>query len=448
MFWAEELPLPIDCGAAAQGEAVQPFVAAQMAKHRFHRGEALPVGLPPGGHRCVGACGSRDAPVLARVQTPLPCRGRTRHAGPSSCPACGDSARGGYREGRRGGPLKVGPDVTMGLFYSLVMSTCADLGSCYSAHSTRTEGSMLETVGDTPVVQLKRVVPPSAAQVWVKIEAGNPTGSYKDRMALAMIEGAERDSVLERPVRLLECTGGSTGSSLAFVCAVKGYRFTVITSDAYAREKIESMRAFGAEVLVEPSKGGRVTPDLWPRMRGRAKRLVETGEYYWLDQFNNPYASTGYIAMGRELAEQLPNGVDAFCGAVGTAGMIVGVGSVLRERFPGVRMVALEPDTSPVLSGGEAGAHGIDGIAAGFVPPQFDREIVREVIALPENEARRMARRLAREEGIFAGTSTGLNVLGAIELACEIGSDGVVATVASDTGFKYLDGDLYHEKGT
>ena len=303
---------------------------------------------------------------------------------------------------------------------------------------------MIETIGNTPIVRLKRVVPTDAAEVWVKLEGGNPTGSYKDRMALAMVEGAETEGVLDKAPRLLECTGGSTGTSLAFVCAVKGHPFTVITSDAYAREKIDSMRAFGAEVIVEPSKGGQVTPDLWPRMRQRAADIVHAGGHHWLDQFNNPYASIGYRAMGAELIDQLPN-IDTFCGAVGTAGMIVGVGAVLRRANPNARVVALEPDTSPVLSGGKAGSHNIDGTAAGFVPPQFDRTIVTDVMALSEKDARQMVRRLAKEEGIFAGTSTGLNVLAAIHLASKLGPGRTVATVACDTGFKYLNGELYRE---
>ena len=165
---------------------------------------------------------------------------------------------------------------------------------------------MIETIGNTPVVCLKRIVPPDAAEVWVKIEGVNPTGSYKDRMALAMVEGAEAEDVLGKKPRLLECTGGSTGTSLAFICAVKGYPFTVITSDAYAREKIDSMRAFGAEVIVEPSIGGKVTPDLWPRMRQRAADLVQAGDHYWLDQFNNLHASTGYRTMGTRIDRPTP----------------------------------------------------------------------------------------------------------------------------------------------
>lgn len=304
---------------------------------------------------------------------------------------------------------------------------------------------MLETIGNTPLVRLRKIPPHGSAEIWLKIESHNPTGSYKDRMALAMIDGAEKDGQIDAATSFLECTGGSTGSSLAFVCAVKGYRFTVISSDAYAREKLDSMRAFGATVLVEPSCGGVVTPDLWPRMIDRAKGLVESGGYIYLDQFNNQHAPVGYEKMGNEILDQISKPIDAICGAVGTAGMIMGVGSVVRARWPRVQIVAIEPDTSPVLSGGAPGPHGIDGTAAGFVPPLFSREVVTDVRALPEQDARTMARRLAREEGIFAGTSTGLNVLAALKLAEEVGRGGIVVTAACDSGFKYLDGALYRD---
>ena len=304
---------------------------------------------------------------------------------------------------------------------------------------------MLETIGNTPLVRLSRLWSPDVAEVWIKLEGGNPTGSYKDRMALAMVEAAERRGELQNGAALLECTGGSTGSSIAFVAAVKGYPFTVISSDAYAREKLDSMRALGAEVLVEPSVGGVVTPDLWPRMMARAKRLVDGGGYVYLNQFHNGDAHAGYRRLGEELVQQLGSPIDAVCGAVGTGGMIMGAGTVVREAFPDVRVVALEPDSSAVLSGGEAGPHSIDGTAAGFVPPLFDFEVVPEVMALPERDARVMSRRLAREEGIFAGTSTGLNVLGALRLAQEVGPGGRVVTVACDTGFKYLNGPLYRD---
>jgi cysteine synthase A len=302
---------------------------------------------------------------------------------------------------------------------------------------------MLDTIGQTPAVKLRRLPAPGAGDVWVKIEGTNPTGSYKDRLALAMVEGVEESGVLRSSKRLLECTGGSTGTALAFVCAVKGIPLTIISSDAYARAKLDSMRALGAELLIEPSQGGLVTPDLWPRMRRRAEELVSAGSHHWVDQFRNPYALGGYAAMGRELVEQVDGPIDAFCGCVGTAGMIVGVGRVVREGQPDAQVIALEPDTSPVLSGGEPGAHGIDGTAAGFVPPLFDRNVVTDVLALPEGAARDMARRLAREEGIFAGTSTGMNVLAALQLAERLGRGSTVATVACDTGFKYMQEDLF-----
>ncbi len=302
---------------------------------------------------------------------------------------------------------------------------------------------MLEAIGNTPLVQLQRIPPPGSAEIWLKLESSNPTGSYKDRMALAMVESVEKSEKLTADTSLLECTGGSTGSSLAFVCAVKGHRFTVISSDAYAREKLDSMRAFGATVLVEPSRGGVITPDLWPRMIERAQKLVETGGYIYIDQFHNSYAPAGYEQMGEEIVCQLGRPIDVLCGAVGTAGMIMGVGSAVRAAWPDARIVALEPDSSPVLSGGVAGPHGIDGTAAGFIPPLFNRSVVTDVLALPEAEARKMSRRLAQEEGIFAGTSTGLNVVAALRLAKEVGKGGIVVTAACDTGFKYLDGTLF-----
>ncbi len=303
--------------------------------------------------------------------------------------------------------------------------------------------TVLNAIGSTPLVQLQRLAPANHAEVWLKLESQNPTGSYKDRMALAMIEAAEQRGELRPDMGVLECTGGSTGSSLALVCAAKGYRLVVISSDAYAREKLDSMRALGAELLVEPSHQGQITPDLWPRMMTRARALLQEGNLYYTDQFNNRDAQAGYARLGQEIVEGLGR-VDAFCGMVGTAGMLMGVAEVLRGVHPQVRIVALEPSTSAVLSGGSAGAHRVDGTGSGFIPPQFEAELVSEVRPLDENLGRAMARRLAREEGIFAGTSTGMNVLAALELAAELGPGRVVVTVACDTGLKYLAGDLYN----
>lgn len=299
---------------------------------------------------------------------------------------------------------------------------------------------MREAIGNTPLVPLRRMLGPGMARVLVKLESCNPTGSHKDRMALALIEEAEKRGELRPGMTVLECTGGSTGSSLAFVCAFKGYRFQVISSDAYAREKLDTMRAFGAELLIEPSVNGQITPDLWPRMLARAEKLRSQGEYYYTNQFHNRDALVGYQQLGQELLEARP---DAFCAAVGTAGVLMGVGAVLRQANPEVHLCALEPASSAVLSGSPAGPHSIDGTAAGFVPPLYNDSLVRQVMAIPEEVARQMVRALARQEGIFAGTSTGLNVAAALKLALQLGPKKTVVTLACDTGLKYLAGDLF-----
>ena len=296
---------------------------------------------------------------------------------------------------------------------------------------------MLSTIGNTPLVQLKRLVGRESADVFVKLEYFNPTGSYKDRMAKSILEAAIAREDLTKSITVLECTGGSTGSSLAFLCAALGYPCHIISSDAYAKAKLDSMRAFGAQLDVVPCIGGEVTPDLWPRMLERAEQLQQTGKYFYVQQFQNKDARLGYRDMAQEVLDQVDRPIDLFCGAVGTAGMLSGVGSALREKFPNVRLVALEPDSSAVLSGGQPGSHNIDGTAAGFIPPLYDGKGT-EVLALSEAEARVMVSRLAQEEGLFCGTSTGLNVLAAIKLAKELGPGKTVVTVACDSGFKYL----------
>jgi cysteine synthase A len=302
--------------------------------------------------------------------------------------------------------------------------------------------TMLDAIGNTPLVRLRRVVPEKSAAVLVKLEYYNPTGSYKDRMALAMIEAAERRGDLKPGMTVVEWTGGSTGISLAFVCAVKGYRFRVVSSNAVAAEKLRSMLVFGAELDIVTSPTGKLTPDLVPRMTERARSIAAEGPSYFTDQMRNADMLTGYAGLGEELLAQVGS-IDAFCGCTGTSGMLMGVARVLNTRKPRPRIVALEPSTSAVLSGGAPGAHRVEGTAPGFVPPLFDKAAVSEARAIDEVEGRRMAWRLAREEGIFAGTSTGLNVVGALELARELGPDKTVVTVAVDSGMKYLAGDLY-----
>jgi len=258
-----------------------------------------------------------------------------------------------------------------------------------------------------------------------------------------MIEAAERRGNLLPGMSVVEFTGGSTGSSLAFVCAVKGYPLKLVSSDAFSPEKLRTMRAFGADLTVVPSRGGAITPDLFDRMRDVVKEIVARDGAYWTDQFNNPDSLDGYAGIGSELLAQAGTRISAFCGGVGVAGMLVGVSRALRAAGSDTRIVALEPASSPFLSTGVGGPHHVEGIGTGIVPPLLTPGTYDEVRAIEESEARAMARRLTHEEGIFAGISTGLNVVAALRLAEELGPGRTVVTVAVDTGLKYLAGDLY-----
>ena len=303
--------------------------------------------------------------------------------------------------------------------------------------------STLQAIGNTPIVRLHKVVPANSAEVLVKLEYFNPTGSYKDRMALTMIEEAEARGDLRPGMTVVEYTGGSTGSSLAFVCAVKGYPFKAVSSDAFAREKLQTMSVFGTELLMVPSRGGQITPDLIPRMIEEARKLAASGNTYWTNQLYNADSLKGYETIGQELLEQAEGPISTFCGGVGTAGMLMGVSRALRGANSATRIVALEPASSAVISTGVAGAHHVEGIGIGMLPPLLNKDAYDEARGIDEAEARQMARRLAQEEGIFVGTSSGLNVVGALQIARELGPGHTVATVAVDTGLKYLTGDLY-----
>jgi cysteine synthase len=303
--------------------------------------------------------------------------------------------------------------------------------------------SVLNAIGGTPVVRLRRIVGAADADVVIKLEGLNPTGSYKDRMALAMIEGAEARGALRPGMRVIEFTGGSTGSSLAMVCAAKGYRFVVLSSDAFSREKLLTMEAFGAELRMVPSDDGKVTPALFERFKKEIAVLANEPETYWTDQFHNADAVRGYMGIGHELLQQTGGRVDVFCGAVGTGGMLRGVSRALREAGSRARIVALEPSSSPALTEGRGGAHRVEGIGTGSVPPHLQDRPYDEARAVDEAGARAMANQLAREEGLLVGTSSGLNIVAAVQIAKELGPGAVVATVAVDTGLKYLAGDLF-----
>jgi cysteine synthase len=299
----------------------------------------------------------------------------------------------------------------------------------------------LSAIGNTPVVRLERMPDNNSAEVWVKIEAANPTGSYKDRMALAMIEAAEADGRLQPGQTVVEYTGGSTGSSLALVCAVKGYPLRIVSSDAFAPEKIKTMQAFGADVELIPSPTG-ITPDLIPAMMKRAAEIAaETGAYA-TDQFNNTDMVDGYRKLGEELLVQLAGTppITAFCSYVGTAGCFLGVSRALTAALPQLHRVVVEPAESAVLSGGPPGTHHIEGGGTGQRPPLLSPTDYDEVIAVPEAEAFAMARRAARTEGIFSGPSTGANLIAALTLARRLGQGHRVVTIQVDSGLKYLAG--------
>jgi cysteine synthase A len=301
---------------------------------------------------------------------------------------------------------------------------------------------MLGVIGSTPLVRLTRLPEADAAEVWIKLESYNPTGSYKDRMALAMIEGAERAGKLRPGQTVVEYTGGSTGSSLAFVCSVKGYPLRIVTSDAFAVEKTRTIQAFGAEVELIDSPEG-ITPDLIPRMMARAAEIVEEVDGFATDQFRNTDMIDGYRAMGREILEQLDGPPDAFCSYIGTAGCFLGVTRELRSAVPDVLRVGVEPAVSAVLSGGERGTHHIEGGGAGFWPPLLGKDDLDEVIPVSDAEAFAMARRAASEEGLISGPSTGANLAASLAVAKRLGPGKRVVTAQVDSGLKYLAGSLY-----
>ena len=302
--------------------------------------------------------------------------------------------------------------------------------------------SILSAIGNTPTVKLAKIPSAKSADVYVKLEYLNPTGSYKDRMALAIIEEAETKGVLKNGMTVIECTAGGTGTSLALVCAAKGYSFKVISSDAFAAEKLKAMTFFGATLELFKSDNGKITPDLIPRMIARAEELGNEHGNYWTQQFKNTDALTGYHKMGEEVISSVGL-VDALVVSVGTAGMFMGVSAALKHANAGVRLIILEPASAPLISKGIKGSHKVDGIGVGFVPPMLSLDSYDTVLAISEDEARSMAKRLAKEEGIFGGTSTGLNVVGALRIAEQLGPGKTVVTVACDHGMKYMNAGLF-----
>ena len=297
---------------------------------------------------------------------------------------------------------------------------------------------ILACIGNTSLVPLRHVVPESGARVLLKLESENPTGSMKDRMALAMIEAAERDGRLARGGFVVEYTGGSTGVSLSLICAVKGYPFHVVTSDAFAQEKLDHMRVLGARLKIVPSDSGRMTEKLTRDMIEAARIIAAEPGSVWTDQLNNTDQLAAYHLMAEEIWTQASGQVDGFVQMVGTAASLRGTGEALRRRNEKIKLVAVEPAESPVLSGGPTGAHKIDGVGAGFVVPLWNERVADRIELVSTQEATAMSLRLAREEGLFAGTSTGGNVVAALRLAERLGPGATIVTVMCDTGMKYL----------
>ncbi len=298
--------------------------------------------------------------------------------------------------------------------------------------------NILQRIGDTSLLALRNIVPRNGSRILVKLESENPTGSMKDRMALAVVESAEADGRLAAGGPVVEYTGGSTGVSLALVCGVKRHPLDIVTSDAFAREKLDHMRILGARLHIVPSDGGRMTERLTRDMIEAARVIAARTGSFWTDQLNNVDQLAAYHTMAEEIRVQAAGRIDCFVQSVGTAASLRGVGEVLRRHDERVRIVAVEPAESPVLSGGRTGAHKIDGIGAGFVVPLWRAGVADQVEQVSTDEAAAMVIRLAREEGIFAGTSTGGNVIVALRMAERLGPGATVVTVMCDTGMKYL----------
>jgi cysteine synthase A len=302
---------------------------------------------------------------------------------------------------------------------------------------------ILHAIGNTSMVRLRRVVPRGCADVSVKLEWENPTGSMKDRMALAAISRAEADGRLRPGDTVVEYTGGSTGTSLALVCAAKGYPIRIVSSDAFSREKLDQMAALGAELTLVESEGGLTTKKLILDMIEAARALSREPGTYWTDQLNNEDSVAGYHALGEEIWQQTGGRIDAFVHCVGTAASIRGVATVLKRYDPRIRVVAVEPAESAILSGGAPGPHKIEGVGIGYVPPLWDPAVVDEVVTVATEDAKAMTRRIAREEALFAGTSSGANVAAAIQVGERLGPRARVVTLMADSGLKYLSTDVY-----
>ena len=304
--------------------------------------------------------------------------------------------------------------------------------------------NIIEIIGNTPIVKLQKILEKGCGEVYVKLEAYNPTGSKKDWMALAMIEGAEKRGLLKKGMTVVEYSGGSTGAGLAFVCTLKGYRFRLITADVFGKEKIGLMRSLGADVEIIKSENGKITKELINKMINRAKEISKEPNTFFTNQLDNKDVIEGFVPLGEEIIDQLGEDIDAICDTVGTAGTLMGIAKAFKENQ--TKIIAVEPSSSPILSEGIKGSHNVEGVGLGFIPAIYNPRLVDEVITVEESRARQTSRDLALKEGIFCGTSSGMNVAAAIEVSKKLGPKSKVVAIACDTGLKYLSEGLFDNK--
>jgi len=303
--------------------------------------------------------------------------------------------------------------------------------------------SISKAIGNTPLIELRNIIPSGNGRIVAKLESANPTGSMKDRMAKAVIENTEKRGLIKHGDTVVEYTAGTTGISLAFVCASLGYKFHAVFSDAFSNEKRITMKAFGAEVTDILSDNKKITETLIKEMIETSRKLSQQDNHWWSDQLNNRDAEEGYYPLGEELWIQTEGKIDAFVHAVSTAHSIHGVTKSLWKKNPDIKIFAVEPTESAVLSGKTSGSHKIEGIGIGFIPPLWQPDLVNEILTVSTEEAMTMSRRLAKEEGIFAGTSTGANIVAAIKVAERLGKESTVATIIVDSGLRYISTPLY-----
>jgi cysteine synthase len=305
---------------------------------------------------------------------------------------------------------------------------------------------VLDAIGNTPLVTLTRIVPEGIGRIVAKLESANPTGSMKDRLARTLIQRAAERGDLPDGGTVVEYTAGTTGISLAFVAAALGYRSHFAFSDAFSDEKRWTMRAYGASITDVPSDNKKITKELIRAMIAKAGEISKQPGHWWADQLNNEDGADGYLGLGEELWTQTAGKVDAFVHMISTAHSIHGVGRGLRQHKADLPVFGVEPAESPVLSGGQPGAHKIEGVGLGFVPPLYHPEEVTEILTVSTDEAKHMARRLAAEEGIFAGTSSGANVVAALRLAQQMGPASTIATIIVDSGLRYVSTDVFRSR--